>query len=91
VSEARGSENRPKNEFSGANRLDYYFGDEVAGEPVVKARQWFKCYHCNHFQTDNEKDYESHNAINHYRLPAYPTIADLERHGLEPQGKSCEI
>ena len=70
---AGGSENRPKNKFSGPTRLDYHFGDEVAGELVVEARQWFKCYHCNHFQTDNEKDYESHMVDKHYRLPAYPT------------------
>jgi hypothetical protein len=51
----------------------------------------FICYHCNNFQTNNKDYYESHNITNHYGLPAYPTIIDLQSHGLQAQGKSWEI
>jgi hypothetical protein len=92
ISPVKSTENRPQNEFVGATEAA--FSTEVAGVVVAEARprQWlFKCYHCNNFHTDNEKYYERHNTINHYGLAAYPTIADLEKHGLEPQGKSWEI
>lgn len=51
----------------------------------------FKCYHCEKFQTPNEKQYEHHVLLSHPSKPAYPSNVDLERHGLNRQGKSWEI
>lgn len=50
----------------------------------------FSCYHCEGFDTDSRDDYESHMAKKHFKLPAYPSIADLQRHGLKAQGKDWE-
>jgi hypothetical protein len=51
----------------------------------------FSCYYCSGFQTDSEEEYMRHCAIKHPKKPFQPTKADLERHGLKPQGKSWEI
>lgn len=51
----------------------------------------FRCYHCDTFQTNDEDQYKSHNAIKHYSRPIFPTKVDLEKHKLKPQGKSWEI
>jgi DNA replicative helicase MCM subunit Mcm2 (Cdc46/Mcm family) len=48
------------------------------------------CYHCEDFHTNNQDYYENHMARYHYRLPAYPSVADLRRHGLKAQGKTWE-
>ena len=48
------------------------------------------CYHCNDFQTNNQDYYENHMARKHFQLPAYPSITDLQRHGLKAQGKEWE-
>ena len=83
-------ENSAHDEFVGATGAA--LSPDVAGEIEAEVRKClFKCYHCNYFQTDNEEHYESHIKANHDKLPAYPSIADLEKHRLEPQSKSWEI
>jgi len=51
----------------------------------------FCCYHCNDFHTNNQDYYENHIVRDHYKLPAYPSAAGLERRGLQAQGKEWEI
>jgi hypothetical protein len=53
----------------------------------------FKCYHpdCD-FHTNNEQDYEKHGVLNHQKNPLlYPSKAEIEKYGLEPQGRNWEI
>ena len=53
----------------------------------------FSCYHngCD-FHTNDEKDYHRHAAQKHTGLPVlYPTKAELEKYGLQAQGKDWEI
>lgn len=50
----------------------------------------YSCYHCEGFHTDSQNDYERHMAKKHFKLPAYPSMADLQRHGLKAQGKDWE-
>jgi hypothetical protein len=53
----------------------------------------FSCYHkdCN-FQTDSEQDYERHWGQKHTGIPIlYPTKTELEKYGLQAQGKDWEI
>jgi hypothetical protein len=50
----------------------------------------YTCYHCESFHTDSQNDYERHMAKKHFKLPAYPSMADLQRHGLKAQGKDWE-
>jgi hypothetical protein len=71
------------------------FSIEGGNGPVIAKEQllhyMFKCYHCADFQTNNKDYYEHHIIIHHFRLPAYPTKADLEQYGLKPQGKEWEV
>lgn len=56
-------------------------------------RNPFKCYHrgCE-FETDEEQEYRRHGAAKHLKNPLlYPSKAELERYGLQSQGKSWEI
>jgi hypothetical protein len=53
----------------------------------------YSCYHnyCN-FHTNDEKDYHRHAAQKHTGIPVlYPTKAELEKYGLQAQGKDWEI
>lgn len=50
----------------------------------------FSCYHCDRFQTDNQREYEAHNVLNHLGKCAYPNKAEIEKRGLTPQGKEWE-
>jgi hypothetical protein len=52
----------------------------------------YSCYHndCG-FHTDNEEDYRSHGATKHVKNPLlYPCKAEIEKYGLQAQGKSWE-
>jgi hypothetical protein len=40
---------------------------------------YFKCYYCDSFKTNIEKDYERHVVTKHPRKPAYPSEADLKK------------
>ena len=51
----------------------------------------YSCYYCNSYQTDLEKSYERHVILTHPKRPAYPSKVDLERLGLNGQGKRWEI
>jgi replicative DNA helicase Mcm len=52
----------------------------------------FECYYCDKFlPTNNEKEYLKHVVLNHNNKPAYPSIADLEKNNIKPQGKKWEI
>jgi hypothetical protein len=48
------------------------------------------CYH-NTYQTDLEKNYERQVILTHPKRPAYPSKVDLERLGIQGQGKRWEI
>ena len=53
----------------------------------------FSCYHkgC-HFYTNDEPKYRRHGAVKHPKNPLlYPSKAELEKYGLQPQEKSWEI
>jgi hypothetical protein len=62
----------------------------VNGNGDGGSRSSYSCYHCDGFHTGNQDYYENHMARCHFRLPAYPSVADLQRYGLKPQGKSWE-
>ncbi len=52
----------------------------------------YKCYYCDKFSLiNNEEEYLKHVVLNHNNKPAYPSIADLDKNNLKPQGKSWEI
>lgn len=50
----------------------------------------YSCYHGCNFQTHSKQEYQKHYVINHPGKPAYPTIADILKNGLTPQGKPWE-
>ena len=51
----------------------------------------FKCYYCDRFTpTSIEQDYLKHVVLTHENKPAYPSMADLIKNNLKPQGKSWE-
>jgi len=41
--------------------------------------------------TDNRDDYETHVILSHDGKLAYPSIADLNKNNLKPQGKQWEV
>jgi hypothetical protein len=51
---------------------------------------YYKCYHCDCYQSNDEADYKHHNVLNHTGKGAYPSKADIEKLGLKPQGKPWE-
>ena len=51
----------------------------------------YSCYYCNTYQTHLEKNYERHVILTHPKRPAYPSKVDLERLGIQGQGKRWEI
>jgi hypothetical protein len=51
----------------------------------------YSCYYCNTYQTDLEKNYERHAILTHPKRPAYLSKVDLERLGIQGQGKRWEI
>ena len=51
----------------------------------------FSCYHCNNFQTYDEYEYVNHGIMRHLKKPMFRSKADLQKNGLNPQRKSCEI
>jgi hypothetical protein len=53
----------------------------------------FSCYHKNcEFHTEDEREYRRHGALNHHKNPLlFPSKFEIEKFGLEPQGKEWEI
>jgi hypothetical protein len=52
----------------------------------------FQCYYCDSFKTNSNDEYEGHTIMKHGQgHPCYPSKADLEKLGLNPQGRSWEI
>jgi hypothetical protein len=53
----------------------------------------FECYHIGcEFQTYNKLEYEKHGAQKHHKNPLlYPAKAEIEKYGLNPQGKEWEV
>jgi len=52
----------------------------------------FECYYCDKLpSTTNEDEYRKHVVIYHNNKPAYPSMADLIKNNLKPQGKSWEV
>jgi hypothetical protein len=53
----------------------------------------YSCYHkdCD-FHTDDEGEYRKHGAQNHHKNPLlYPSMFEIEKYGLTPQGKEWEL
>ncbi|MER5174627.1 MAG: hypothetical protein ABJB76_08505 [Candidatus Nitrosocosmicus sp.] len=51
-----------------------------------------ECYYCDRFiPTDNRETYQKHVVLSHENKPAYPSLVDLEKNKLKPQGKKWEI
>lgn len=48
----------------------------------------FSCYYCD-YGTNNENQYQRH-VVNVHDKPAYPSLADIDKLGLRPQGKDWE-
>lgn len=53
-------------------------------------QEYFRCYYCTHFSTDEENEYLKHGAQNHLYKPLFPNQTDLERYNLRPQNKPWE-
>src|SRR5215207_7165238 len=92
----KNAENHAQNKEGGdSGDSGIIFSIEVGNGMVVAKEQllhyMFKCYHCVDFQTNNKDYYEHHITIHHFRLPAYPSKAEIEQYGLEAQGKEWEI
>ena len=51
----------------------------------------YECYYCDKLDTDDEEVYKKHGVLVHPGKPAYPSKTDLEKYGLDPQHKHCEI
>ena len=51
----------------------------------------FSCYHCKDFQTYDEDEYVRHGIMRHPKKPMFPSKADLQKNGLNPQRKDWEI
>jgi hypothetical protein len=49
----------------------------------------YSCYWCN-YETDSQTEYERRGVLNHPHKPGYPSLADIEKDGLKPQGKLWE-
>ncbi len=59
---------------------------------VDKSNNLFEWHYCNDFGLiDNKRNYEKHIVSKHPKKPAYPSLADLEKYGITPKGKSWEI
>ena len=54
-----------------------------------KNKLLYGCYRCE-FETDIQIEYEKHCVLTHPDKPAYPSLTDIEKDGLKPQGKSWE-
>jgi hypothetical protein len=81
--------NGAQNETSLANEDQKYEKNENMGYSVYCRISEYQCYYCD-FKTDDEHNYENHVVLIHDR-PAYPNEAEIEKSGLEPQGKKWEI
>jgi hypothetical protein len=52
----------------------------------------FQCYYCDSLKVNSKDEYEGHVIKKHGQgHSCYPSKADLENHGLKPQGRSWEI
>ena len=63
-------------------------------DPSLFAYSGYRCYYCS-FETDgkgSKSRYELHVRDKHgSEYPPYPNKSEIEKHGLEPQGKEWEI
>jgi hypothetical protein len=50
----------------------------------------FSCYYCD-FDTNSQDDYKKHVVVYHPKKPGYPSLEDLKRSGLKPQGRPWEV
>jgi hypothetical protein len=63
--------------------------EELSQQEAIKKS--YECYYCDKFvPTDNRDDYEKHVVLIHDGKLAYPSLLDLKKHNLKPQGKSWE-
>jgi hypothetical protein len=51
----------------------------------------YNCYYCKNFRTTEERAYQCHVVNMHPGKPCYPSKMDLERLGIQAQGKTWEI
>ena len=54
-----------------------------------KNKSIYSYYSCD-YETDSQKEYERHCVLNHPNKAAYPSLADIEKDGLKPQGEPWE-
>jgi hypothetical protein len=86
ISSPENSENRAQSEGSEGSEGSEDIFRTKGGDLSFQ----YTSYHCDDFQTNNQDYYENHMARKHFKLPAYPSIADLQRYGLSAQGKDWE-
>jgi hypothetical protein len=51
----------------------------------------YSCYYCTSFETNDRIQYESHVVLKHPKRLSYPSKAFLEKHGIQPKGKTWEM
>jgi hypothetical protein len=59
-------------------------------EAIFDTSILFRCYYCNVFITDSKQHYLNHGAIKHPHKPMFPTKAEIQKYGLQSQGRRWE-
>ena len=57
---------------------------------VDDKKEIFRCYYNCDMQFTAEQEYVKHCVMTHHNKPAFPSLVDIEKHGLKPQGKRWE-
>jgi uncharacterized C2H2 Zn-finger protein len=57
---------------------------------VDNKKEIFRCYYNCDIQFNTEKEYVKHCVMTHENKPAFPSLVDIEKQGLKPQGKRWE-
>ena len=58
----------------------------------IEKNQFYECYYCDQIKaTKDETEYKRHVVIDHPGKPAHPSMADLMKNSIKPQGKEWEI
>ena len=80
--------NGPQNEHHLSNEAHKY---TIDAQKVYSPNWLYSCYYCNDLNTDNSNRYERHVVLTHSGRAAYPNKAELEKFGLDAQGRSWEV
>jgi hypothetical protein len=66
--------------------------EEELTEQQEAIKKSYECYYCDEFAPTDDRDaYEKHVILTHDGKLAYPSLSDLEKYSLKPQGKNWEI